>query len=123
MVDGPRLLLHKKLPGKLLLEYLRGCLQRCGVAPAAAGAATYNKLRRFLPTGANVLAMPDSEAQAIGSWVELPKGGKSGERGKKQERMAVRYSGQRVLSSNEAKQRVLTALLRHPRRRVACRTS
>ena len=58
--------------------------------------------------------MPDSEAQAIGSSLELPKGGESGERGKKQERMAVRYSGQRVLSSNEAKQRVLTALLRHP---------
>ena len=55
VTEATGLLLHRKLSPKVFLEFLRGSLQRCGAAPEVAASATYNKLRRFLPTGANVL--------------------------------------------------------------------
>ena len=109
VTEATGLLLHRKLSPKVFLEFLRGSLQRCGVAPDIAASATYNKLRRFLPTGANVLGLADSEAQAVGSWVEMARGGQAHHDRHRADLMSVRYSGQRVLSSAGVKARILRA--------------
>eukprot|EP00439_Symbiodinium_sp_Y106_P086883 s171_g36.t1 len=114
VTEATGLLLHRKLSPKVFLEFLRGSLQRCGVAPDIAASATYNKLRRFLPTGANVLGLADSEAQAVGSWVEMARGGQAHHDRHRADLMSVRYSGQRVLSSAGVKARILRVVLLHP---------
>ena len=40
-----------------------------------ARAATYNQLRRFLPTLGIILEVDDTEQQAIGNWTEIVQGG------------------------------------------------
>ena len=57
------------------LEILRGALHQIGVPMEEATTAGYNKLRRFMPTLANVLRLEDPDLQAVGSWVEIPAGG------------------------------------------------
>ena len=119
ITESTGVLLHKRLSPVVFLEFLRGTLQRCGVSSELASSATYNRLRRFLPTGANVLNMSDSEAQAIGSWVEVPRGGAAKQGRHRHDLMSVRYSGQRVLSSVKAKEQVLRAVPHHPLARAA----
>ena len=119
ITESTGVLLHKRLSPVVFLEFLQGALQRFGVSSELASTATYNRLRRFLPTGANVLNMSDSEAQAIGSWVEVPRGGGAKQERQRHDVMAVRYSGQRVLSSVKSKEHVLRAVLRHPLARAA----
>ena len=65
----------KPMSRQRFLEILRGALHQIGVPIEEATTAQYNKLRRFMPTLANVLRLEDPELQAIGSWVELPSGG------------------------------------------------
>eukprot|EP00435_Cladocopium_sp_Y103_P033090 s1614_g8.t1 len=56
------------------LELLRGALFQVGVEFGQAQAAGFNRLRRFLPTMANVMEMSDLDLQAVGNWVEIPSG-------------------------------------------------
>ena len=57
------------------LEVFRGALTQCGLAVQAAKGATYNRLRRFLPTLANVVELDDTDAQAVGNWTDVVQGG------------------------------------------------
>ena len=50
------------------LEYFRGALMMAGTEAEQAQTATYNRLRRFLPTLANPMQLSTLELQAIGSW-------------------------------------------------------
>ena len=110
-------LLDKKLSGPRFLEFFRGLLCRGGVPPATAAVAGFNRLRRFLPTGAQVLQLHPQEAQAIGSWVEMPSAGTgqtaAGSAPRRIDLMSTHYSGERVLASMQAKAKVLCRVVRH----------
>ena len=75
------------------------------------GALSYNSMRRFLPTVANVLRFSEHTAQAIGSWQELPQGEGSSASTSRQ-LMSIHYSDQRALASAEAKREVLSLFFR-----------
>ena len=66
-------------------------------------------MRWFLPTLGDVLRFSTDDAQALGSWQELPQAG--GCAGKASQRMSLYYSDERALSSCEVKRRALTHLL------------
>ena len=74
------------------------------------GTLSYNSMRRFLPTMANVFQVSENTAQAIGSWQERPQGEGSAT-GTSRQLMSVHYSDQRALASAEAKTRSYHALL------------
>ena len=77
---------------------------------------SYNSMRRFLPTVANVLRFEGYIAQAIGSWQEVPQG--EGTTGQATRPMSLHYSDEQALSSCEAKRKVLELFAqvssRHP---------
>ena len=75
------------------------------------GALSYNSMRRFLPTMANVLRFSENTAQAIGSWQEHPQG-EGGSASTSRQLMSVHYSDQRALASAEAKRDVLSLFFR-----------
>ena len=76
-----------------------------GVESQSIPALSYNSLRRFLPTLANVLGYGVEVAQAIGSWQEVPQG--VGTSGQAIRPMSLHYSDARALDSCEAKRKVL----------------
>ena len=101
LTEDTPFLLDRKLSGPRFLDLFRGALCRCGLQPAQASVAGFNRLRRFLPTGAQMLDMSPQDCQAVGSWVELPSGGASSASAPKHTRtdlMSTHYSGERVLA-------------------------
>ena len=62
-------IVDKKMSRGRFLELFRGALCQSGLEVASAQRATYNRLRRFVPTIAAL------DLQAVGSWTELPQGG------------------------------------------------
>ena len=56
------------------LEILRGILISANMTLPEATAATFNTLRRFLPTCGEVAGMDLTELQSLSNWSELPKG-------------------------------------------------
>ena len=60
------------MSGPRFLEIARGIISQCGVDVKAATATKFNRFRRFLPTGVQVLNLHPQDCQAIGSWVEMP---------------------------------------------------
>ena len=103
----------RKMSRGRYLELFRGALVKCGVDPAQAQRATFNRLRRCLPTMANALRLPPSDMQAIGNWVEIPEGGCSD--GQKKPRgsmpMGILYSGGREHRSATVKLRCVTRFI------------
>lgn len=84
------------------LEVLRGSLLHVGQEPKAAGAALYNKLRRFLPTAANVCHLDRLDMQAVGNWVDVPAGGHQDPGMKKPQAvhdMGLHYGAAKVIRS------------------------
>eukprot|EP00435_Cladocopium_sp_Y103_P039191 s412_g10.t1 len=75
VTEATPFMVDKPMSRSRLLELLRGCLMQIGVPPAEATSSTYNRLRRFLPTLANVHGLEGADLQAVGSWVEVPSGG------------------------------------------------
>ena len=107
----------KRMSRSQFMELFRGFLCRCLVQPDQASRAGFNRLRRFLPTGAHALQFSDAEAQAIGSWVEIPGGSRgSGSTPVASNPMSRHYAGDKIRSSWRAKQRVIDAVLRDFRR-------
>ena len=104
--------IDRKMSRTRFLELFRGLLIRAGLPFEKASRAGYNRLRRFLPTGAKVCALTPHEAQAVGSWVELPEGalssGSAAQRPKKL--MSDHYAGEKVSSSAAIKLRILRAV-------------
>ena len=87
------------------VKLLRQVAARLGRAPEASPKLTYNSMRRFLPTAANVMGFSLDVAQAIGSWQEIPQG--EGSKGVAVRAMSLHYSDEQALASGAAKQRVL----------------
>lgn len=104
---------NKAMSRARFLEIMRGALVQVGVDFTLAQSATYNKLRRFLPTMANVMELPDLDLQSVGNWTELPSGGGRDPSSKKPRGampMGVHYAGSRVLRSLQVKQRCVDRL-------------
>ena len=107
-------ILDKKMSRGRFLELLRGALCQSGLDVAAAQRATFNRLRRFVPTIANVMKLPALDLQAVGSWAELPQGGGADPQVAKAHAiipMGLHYAGGKTARSAQVKQRCLCRLL------------
>ena len=105
---------NKPMTRARFLELFRGSLVTMGVEFRASQSATYNRLRRFLPTIANVLGLDVPDLQAIGNWVEVAQGGFQDPQTRKARAsipMRVHYSAEKVLRSVQVKQRCVDRLL------------
>ena len=116
------LIVNKAMSRARFLELLRGALYQIGVEFTNAQAAGYNRLRRFIPTVANILELPDLDLQAVGNWTEIPAGGgRDPSAGKPRAllSMGVHYAGSKVLRSLQVKQRCVNRFMNlfHRKRR------
>ena len=93
-----------------IVRILRAALEDAGDSKDTAATATFNTIRRFLPTAANVLRFDVQTSQAIGSWEEVPQGDGPA-LGKAIRPMSLHYSAELALSSGEAKMEVLNAFV------------
>ena len=90
----------------MLMRVLRQVAKAAGLPQADTERLTFNTLRRFLPTIANVTQMPKHECQAIGNWVEDETLNKDVATSSARP-MSVHYSDQKALSSGLAKQKAI----------------
>ena len=106
------ILCGKKMSRRQYMEIVRGHLVAAGVDPAEAAAAKYNRLRRFLPTAANVFMVSDADAQAVGNWTDVPQGKMSerASRGSARRLMSFRYAGDKCARSGRVKQHLVDTL-------------
>eukprot|EP00435_Cladocopium_sp_Y103_P072206 s117_g39.t1 len=105
---------NRKMSRARFLELFRGALMAAGTEVEKAQTATFNRLRRFLPTLANTMELSTLELQAIGSWVEVPDGGGRDPQRQKDKAvlsMGVHYAAAKVLRSAQVKQRCVDRLL------------
>ena len=106
--------LNKKMSRGRFLELFRGALCQSGLEVSSAQRATYNRLRRFVPTLANTMRLPPFDLQAVGSWTELPQGGGADPQVTKAKAvvpMGIHYAGGKTARSAQVKQRRLCRLL------------
>lgn len=97
-----------------LLELFRGLLVQVGVPVDAAQTATYNRMRRCMPTMANCMLMSKDELQAIGNWTELPEGGHgdpSLKKSKANTPMGLHYAGGKLERSATTKRKCVARFL------------
>ena len=87
------------------VKVLQQLAPELGVPEELRGTLTYNSMRRFMPTLAQVLGYPLETRQAIGSWQEVPQGQDT--HGRAVQAMANHYSDEKALASGEAKRVVL----------------
>ena len=116
------LIVNKPMSRGRFLELLRGALYQVGVEFTNAQAAGFNRLRRFIPTIANILELPDLDLQAVGNWTEIPAGGgrdPSAGKARALMSMGVHYAGSKLLRSLQVKQRCVNRLMNlfHKKRR------
>ena len=71
---------------------------------------TYNALRRFLPTEADILKFDATVSAGIGNWQDNPKGSAEKKRGRLKEQMAKRYAGEKVLTAGHYKIQIVAAI-------------
>ena len=102
----------RQMSRQQFLQCFRGFLCRALVPADKAATAGYNRLRRCMPTGGHHLGFSDSEAQAIGSWTEVPGGSGSASRQPAAKPMSRHYAGDKVRTSFLAKHRILEHVLR-----------
>lgn len=105
---------NKPMARARFLELFRGALYQAGLEFTQAQAAGYNRLRRFLPTMANVMELPDLDLQAVGNWTELPSGGgrdPAQKKGRHSMPMGVHYAASKVWRSLQVKQRCVDRIM------------
>ena len=71
---------------------------------------TYNALRRFLPTGADVLKFDATVSAGIGNWQDTSRGSAEKKRGRLKDQMAKRYAGEKVLTAGHYKIQIVAAV-------------
>ena len=107
------IIVDKKMSRGRFLELFRGALCQSGLEVASAQRATYNRLRRFVPTIANTMRFGALDLQAVGSWTELPQGGGADPQAAKSKAvvpMGIHYAGGKTARSAQVKQRCLCRL-------------
>ena len=108
-------ILNRPMSRGRFLEVLRGSLLHVGNEPRTAAAALYNKLRRFLPTAANVCHLDPIDLQAVGNWVDIPAGGHRDPGSKKPQavnEMGLHYGAAKVIRSFVVKSFLLRRIFR-----------
>ena len=110
--------LDRRMGRGRFLDLFRGLLVRAGTPFEEAARAGYNRLRRFLPTGASVLGLRPDESQAVGSWVEVPSGtaAKDTPPPKAPRLMSQHYSGEKAATSARIKDRIIRDVFASARR-------
>ena len=120
LTEHTSLCLTRKLSPTRFLDIFRGLLIRADVPIPAARCALFNRLRRFMPTGSQVYNLSDQEAQAVGSWVELPfaqsRATGSGKPASKSTAMSIHYAGGKAATAYQAKAKILQQLMQAFRR-------
>ena len=71
---------------------------------------TYNALRRFLPTEADILKFDATVSAGIGNWQDNPKGSAEKKRGRLKEQMAKRYAGEKVFTAGHYNIQIVAAI-------------
>ena len=71
---------------------------------------TYNALRRFFPTGADILKFDTMVSAGIGNWQDNPKGNAEKKRGRLKEQVAKRYAGEKVFTAGHHKIQIVAAV-------------
>ena len=97
--------LQKPMLNHQWVTLLRQVMAAAGWAQPSLGTLSFNSMRRFLPTLADVLRCDRDTAQAVGSWQEVPQG--EGCAGRAIRPMSLHYSDEQALSSCVAKEKVL----------------
>ena len=98
--------LQKPMLNHQWVTLLRQVMAAAGWAQPLLSTLSFNSMRRFLPTLADVLRCDRDTAQAVGSWQEVPQG--EGCAGRAIRPMSLHYSDEQALSSCVAKAKVLT---------------
>ena len=98
--------LQKPMLNHQWVKLLRQVMAAAGWAQPELSTLSFNSMRRFLPTLADVLRVDRDTAQAVGSWQEIPQG--EGSAGRAIRPMSLHYSDEQALSSCVAKVRVLS---------------
>ena len=92
------------------IHLLRALLLSLGVPDMEVCKFTSYSLRRFLPTAADVLLLPEEMRLAIGGWQEQPKTASSQPQPRAKHTMAQRYADDKVLTSGQVKKEVVVAI-------------
>ena len=109
LCEGAHWLPERPMPERKFLELMRGVLLQAGVPLQEASEASYNTLRRFLPSVAEVLGFDDPELQSLSNWAEIPKGKEAS--GRKAVAATHRiYAGDKWTTAGYNRQRVVVAL-------------
>ena len=106
-------LLLKPMQLAKFVRILQSFCIACSLSEAEARQVTSYALRRFLPTVAGTLKIPESFADAIGDWQQ------SCTKGAPQS-MATRYNDDRVLMAADTKARMLTAVGKRAKELRSC---
>ena len=92
------------------IQLLRALLLGLGVSDVQACQFTSYSLRKFLPTAADALQLPEEQRLAIGGWQEQPKTASSQPQPPAKHTMAQRYADDKVLTSGQVKKEVVVAI-------------
>ena len=107
VTETTALITNKAMSRGRFLELFRGALMGLGLGPSSASGATFNRLRRFMPTLANATQISDQDMQAVGSWVEVVQGGGDPGRQRAAIAMGQHYAGNKALRSAQVKTRLI----------------
>lgn len=75
VTEGTAFIVNKAMSRARFLEIFRGALCHLGLDSSQAQSAAFNRLRRFVPTMANIMELGELDLQAVGNWTEIPSGG------------------------------------------------
>lgn len=71
-----KFILNRPMARGRFLEIFRGALTQVATNLQGAQSAPFNRMRRFMPTAANIANFSVPDLQAVGNWQEIPEGGR-----------------------------------------------
>ena len=74
--EGTKFILNRPMARGRFLEIFRGALTQVGTNLQGPQSAPFNRMRRFMPTAANMANFSVPDLQAVGNWQEIPEGGR-----------------------------------------------
>ena len=109
--ESTPMVVSRKMSRARYLELLRGAMLEVGLEQHQAASVQFNRLRRFMPTIGNLLALPPVDLQSIGNWQEVPDGGgREGAKPKAVMPMGLHYGGQKLQRSAQVKMHLVAVL-------------
>ena len=109
--ESTPMVVSRKMSRARYLELLRGAMLQAGLDPQQASTVQFNRLRRFMPTMGNLMALPPVDLQSIGNWQEVPDGGgREGAKPKAVLPMGLHYGGQKLQRSAQVKMHLVAVI-------------